>query len=104
MLEEFYKSINEALTSNDDILIKLRTLRDITQSSLQINAFRLHCLESVLNTIDNWKDQEKPWNAPPIYFNEKLNYSIRLIFWPAFYENNPHKHKTWSVTGVFHNE
>ena len=27
-----------------------------------------------------------------------------MITWPAFYENNPHQHKTWSVTGVIHNQ
>jgi hypothetical protein len=33
-----------------------------------------------------------------------LKYSVRVIFWPAFNDNNPHEHKTWSITGILHNE
>ncbi|SRR5579883_1404004 len=104
MLNLFYNSITEVLMTDDDILIKLKKLRDIVKLNLQDDNFRLNCVESVIDTLDDWTNPEKDWNSPAIFYHEKLKYSVRIIFWPAFIDNNPHEHKTWSVTGVLHNQ
>ena len=104
MLKKFYSSIDTILESDQELSAKLHEMRNLLMSIIQENEFRLECIEDILDTMDQWQDQEKPWGAPPIFYHEKLKYSIRIIFWPAFYENNPHEHKTWGITGVFHNK
>lgn len=100
MLQRFYKSLDNILTLEQPLISQLQMLRDQLYKSLKVEEFRLECLEHVLKSIYN---SDESWNAPPIFYNDQLKFSVRIIFWPAFYENNPHQHKTWSVTGVFHN-
>ncbi|EKD72170.1 MAG: hypothetical protein ACD_45C00744G0006 [uncultured bacterium] len=103
MLKSFYNSIDTILNNHQELIYQLKSLRDLLKTALAKDGFRLHCIEKILDTMDEWNDKEKSWNAPPIFYHDKLRYSVRIIFWPAFYENNPHQHKTWSVTGIFHN-
>lgn len=104
MLDLFYNSISEVLMTDAEILIKLKKLRDLVKLNIIDNNFRLSCVERVIDTMDCWVSQGKDWNSPPIFYHEELKYSVRIIFWPAFNDNNPHEHKTWSVTGILHNE
>lgn len=103
MLKSFYKTIENILTLNQPLMSKLQLLRDQLKEFIALDEFRLACLDHVLATMTDSTAANEFWSAPPIYHNSKLKFSIRLVFWPAFYENNPHQHKTWSVTGVFHN-
>jgi predicted metal-dependent enzyme (double-stranded beta helix superfamily) len=103
MLKSFANSINDILRQNQELVSSLQQMRDHLRSSLLIDDFRLECIEHVLDSIDSWSDTVNPWNAPPILNHEEMIYSIRIVYWPAFYENNPHQHKTWGLTGVFHN-
>lgn len=104
MLRNFYESIDEVITSDIELAKMLPVLRDSLKNALMVDDFRLNCVEKILDSIDAWSDDVKSWNAPAIFENKKLNYSVKVIFWPAFYENNPHQHKTWGVTGVFDND
>jgi predicted metal-dependent enzyme (double-stranded beta helix superfamily) len=102
-MKEFYSSIENILLNNESLVSQLKLLRNLLIESLQSDEFRLNCLTALLNTIESSIAEEKSWDAPAIFYHEKLKFSVRLIFWPAFYENNPHEHKTWSLTGVFLN-
>lgn len=104
MLKYFVNSVNDVLSQNDELIVSLRKTRDLLKSSLLVDDFRLECIERVLDSIDSWSDSTKTWNAPPIFDHEERVYSVRIVYWPAFYENNPHQHKTWGLTGVFHNQ
>lgn len=44
------------------------------------------------------------WDNPPIVDDEALEYSMRIIYWPAGTSNQPHRHTCWTVTGVLWNE
>jgi predicted metal-dependent enzyme (double-stranded beta helix superfamily) len=102
MLNHFYNSI-EKILSNDEVLSEqLKKLRNLLAINLESNDFRIHCVSNIIDTMEDYKLHNKIWDAPHFYYDDELKYSIRMIFWPAFYENNPHQHKTWSVTGVFH--
>jgi hypothetical protein len=68
MLDLFYTSISEVLMTDAELLIKLKKLRDLVKLTIIDNSFRLSCVESVLDTIDNWVNQEKNWNSPPIFY------------------------------------
>lgn len=103
LLLSFYNSIESILLSNVSLNNQLREMRDLLKCELSDDEFRLQCIQQVLSTIDNCDNEQKIWNAPHIFYHEKLRFSVRIIFWPGFYENNPHQHKTWGVTGVFHN-
>lgn len=103
-MKQFYKSIEEIMTSHTDIKSRVKSIRDNLKEALSLDEFRINCIESVLDTMDHCLNNDLQWHSPEIYNNENLGYSVRIVFWPAFYENNPHQHKTWSVTGVFHNK
>jgi predicted metal-dependent enzyme (double-stranded beta helix superfamily) len=103
MLKSFTNSISNILNQQYDLSFSLKQMRDLLKSSLATDNFRLACIEHVLDSIEGWSDSAKPWNAPPIFNHEEMIYSIRIVYWPAFYGNNPHQHKTWGLTGVFHN-
>jgi predicted metal-dependent enzyme (double-stranded beta helix superfamily) len=100
-MKKLYNTIETILLTDNPLLTQLKLLRDLLTESLRSDEFRINCIEELLNTIP--KDMDTPWSVPAFFYHEQLKYSVRMIFWPAFYENNPHEHKTWSVTGVFSN-
>ncbi|EKD71227.1 MAG: hypothetical protein ACD_46C00237G0006 [uncultured bacterium] len=102
MLDLFYKSIDTIVLRDVELLLKLRLLRDLLRHSLSHDSFRIGLVQAVLNTMFGAASQDI-WRAPPIFINKHLKYSIRVIFWPAFYDNHPHQHNTWSITGVLYN-
>lgn len=102
-MKSFYQSVEQILFNDSTLEIQLRLLRDLLVDCLQSEDFRLNCINELLGTIENWNGEFKTWNAPAFFYHERLRFSVRMIFWPGFYENNPHEHKTWSVTGVFFN-
>jgi predicted metal-dependent enzyme (double-stranded beta helix superfamily) len=102
-MKKLYKLIESILLVDDPLISQLKLLRNLLVESLKSDEFRLNCIEALLSSIENWNDKEKLWNAPALFYHEQLKFSVRMIFWPAFYENNPHEHKTWSITGVFSN-
>lgn len=103
MLKQLYDSIEQVLSNQEISIGQLRLLRDILKEFLSKEEFRLDCVEAVLSSLENSQTLNEQWIAPHLYYHEQLKYSVRIIFWPAFYDNNPHKHKTWSITGVLDN-
>jgi predicted metal-dependent enzyme (double-stranded beta helix superfamily) len=100
----FYDAISTILSSNELIQNKIIKLRDLLRQCLCDSNFLLSCVESVLDTLDQSMHAGTEWIAPPLFYHQQLKYSVRVIFWPGNYENSPHQHKTWSVTGVLHNK
>lgn len=103
MLKKFYKEIETILLSAGPLSDRIKYLRILMQESLADNDFKLSCIQRVLASIDEDQRNGEVWSAPLFYYHPKLKFSVRMIFWPERYENNPHQHKTWSVTGVFYN-
>lgn len=104
MLTIFSKSLTDILNQQNELQTSLQQMRSLLTSALSDDNFRLDCITHVLDSIESWGDTSSAWNAPAIIHHEDLIYSIRIVYWPAFYENNPHKHKTWGLTGVLHNQ
>jgi len=95
-MKDFYAAIENILLTSDPQIIQLKSLRNLMMHSLNANDFKLSCVETLLAGMET-----EDWDQPDFYYHDKLNFSVRMVIWPAFYENNPHQHKTWSVTGVF---
>src|SRR3990167_7701248 len=100
MLSDFYASIDAILIRHIELVKKLQLLRDLVKESLASTHFQCACIEAIL---DNFSGNvlEDTWQLPDLFYHSQLDYSVRFIFWPAFYDNQPHQHKTWSITGVF---
>jgi predicted metal-dependent enzyme (double-stranded beta helix superfamily) len=56
-----------------------------------------------------WRRTIACMRSDPLWYRRALIESydplvnVHLIFWPPEFRNNPHRHNTWSVTGVVHN-
>lgn len=104
MLNLFSLRVNEILKQSSCDLEILQGLRDILKNSLSDREFRISCVTAVIRSIQEWSDENKLWNAPPLITDVTNNYSLRMIYWPSYFDVNPHEHKTWGVTGIFQNE
>ena len=104
MLETFYNTIDAIIIKNIELTLRLRLLRDVLKSSLSQEQFQLSCIQSILEKMHDDSASCNLHDMTQLFYHDKLHYSVRLIFWPAFYGNQPHKHKTWSVTGVLHRD
>lgn len=103
MLRNFYKEIADIVSSSSSLVNRMQCLKSLMQASLLDHDFKLACIQRILASIDESRRDERLWSAPLFYYHPELKFSVRMIFWPEHYENNPHQHKTWSVTGVFYN-
>ena len=104
MLQIFCAAINETLQSHLEMIEKIKMMRSQLQKALSCDIFRLNCLESILHYALEEYQADQPWGMPPLYHDLDFRYTLRIAFWPGFYETPPHCHKTWSITGVFHNQ
>jgi predicted metal-dependent enzyme (double-stranded beta helix superfamily) len=104
MLIRFYNEIETILMKSNSLSEQLPLMRNLTRDFLLKDEFRLDCVEKVIGSIKHYHNLHEPWPEPSLFYHEKLKFSFRMITWPGFYENNPHQHKTWSVTGVIHNQ
>src|SRR5580700_2179054 len=103
MFQEFIDEVESTLSTYDNAIDFVPRLRDYMRASLANEAFTYECINRAVQSIEDYQDINQ-WMSPPIYSNPNKRIAIRLISWPAFYSNNPHKHKTWSITGVFFNK
>ena len=99
--DSFIKSVDDCLGSDSREQVRVLTLRELLSDFLTQEDFVLSCLERVTDSIGPCPEV---WNNPPLFSNVDLDYSIRMIYWPPNYSNNPHQHNSWTVTGVFHNK
>lgn len=99
--DNFITSVDDCLGSDLPEQAQVLTIRSLLASFLVQEDFVLSCLERVMNSMGPGLNA---WNNPPLLSNVDLDYSVRMIYWPPNYSNNPHQHNSWTVTGVFHNE
>lgn len=63
-------------------------------------AFVHSCIERALLSMENGRSR---WRNPPIDSDIDAGYIIRMIYWPARYRSDIHRHNLWTVTGVIYN-
>jgi len=98
--ESFVSSVDRTLRSTSIVRDRARTVCALLTQALSQEQFKLDCIERAMSTMN---ETLVTWRNPPIYRDQELDYRIRMIYWPPHYENNPHEHNTWTVTGVLHN-
>jgi predicted metal-dependent enzyme (double-stranded beta helix superfamily) len=78
-----------------------RSVRSLLSEALNSDDFVLDCIEQGIRTLEPYLPS---WTNPPIVDDDTHHFSIRLVYWPPQFVNEPHEHTFWTVTGVFHNE
>ncbi len=80
-----------------------RLVRSALQEHISDPGFILDCLERILLSAA-LENPSLPWDNPAIHADGWRNYKFRVFFWRPGYVNSPHRHNTWSVTGVLHEQ
>lgn len=100
-LKEFSQAITQAVQSSQDDASLTQQVRALLMQALKGEEFVLDCVEEAQISI---LQAPLAWSNPPIINNDKLGFSVRLVYWPPRFQNSPHEHTFWTVTGVFSNE
>jgi len=103
-LNDFFQFINNIIISERELMSKLLLLRNALRVALQDAEFKLGCVENIIMSMETAKNNNIIWQMPNMFSGKDDQFSVRVVYWPAFYHNNPHQHKTWSVTGVLSNQ
>ncbi len=104
MLDVFFEQAINIVKSENRIDFLLKELRDFLRVYITDSEFRISCVNAIITSIEESKSQIVAWNNPSLLTCPEHNISIRMIYWPGYFDVNPHKHKTWGVTGVFQNK
>lgn len=99
--DKLTNSITDVVESQFCVEDKVKSIRSLVKATVQQESFVLDSIELLLNSLE--KAGLSNWKNPAVYNHPNNLYSIRYILWPQYYCNNPHKHKTWSVTAVIEN-
>ena len=97
----FIDSVATELSSDKDLHDRILAIEARLAEFLQEKSFVLDCLDRITASMES---EGSPWRNPPLHSDPDLDYSLRLIYWPGRYQNTPHEHLSWGVTGVLHNE
>jgi predicted metal-dependent enzyme (double-stranded beta helix superfamily) len=76
-------------------------VRSRLRDALRDDQFVLDCVDAATSAM---VPSLSAYDNPPIVVDDALDFSIRLIPWPARSRNRPHRHTFWTVTGVVWNE
>ncbi len=99
--DKFINSVDDCIRSGPDEPGRVLALRTLLTDALRTDEFVLACLDRVMDFMN---PDAGVWMNPPLFSNADLDYSVRMIYWPPNYSNNPHQHNSWTVTGVLHNK
>jgi len=77
------------------------SVRSVISRAITQEPFLLACADAVLSSIER---RGKSWRNPPLYAEKDGSITLRLIYWPPGFKNSAHLHRSWTVTGVVHNE
>lgn len=99
--DTFINSVNHCLRSASHEQMRVLALRSLLSLSLSEEDFVLSCLDRAMSSMS---PNPRSWHNPALHSDVELDYSIRMIYWPPEYTNNPHQHNSWTVTGVLHNK
>jgi hypothetical protein len=102
-LEDLIERVGLTHEKAESVEALARGVRAALREHIVSPGFQLDCLERILSSPE-LADPELAWGNPPIHADRRLNYKFRVFFWPPGYANSPHRHNTWSVTGVLHNQ
>jgi predicted metal-dependent enzyme (double-stranded beta helix superfamily) len=75
-------------------------VRALTQRALAQESFVMSCAERVVTLIE---ESKAAWRNPPLYGGPEDRISVRVFYWSPGFQNDPHLHSSWTVTGVLHN-
>jgi predicted metal-dependent enzyme (double-stranded beta helix superfamily) len=98
--DSFATAVENLIRTSTDERGCVLAVRAALTEALRSESFVLDCVDRVTSAIGA---QGSAWRNIPIYTDRHLDYSIRVIYWPARYQNSPHEHLSWTVTGVVHN-
>lgn len=101
-LRDFIARVHLACETATSIEALARSVRDALPVHLVDPVFRLDCVERILQR--GLLDPDPDWDHPPIHFDRRHCYSLRVFFWLPGYFAPPHQHNTWGATGVLLNE
>lgn len=102
-LEDLIERVGLTHEKAESVEALARGVRTALREHIVSPGFQLDCLERILSS-PALADPQLVWGNPPIHADTRLNYQFRVFFWPPGYGNSPHRHNTWSVTGVLHNQ
>lgn len=102
-LEDLIERVGLAHETAESVEALARGVRAALREHIVSPGFQLDCLERMLSS-PALADPELVWGNPPIHADRRLNYQFRIFFWGPGYANSPHRHNTWSVTGVLHDQ
>jgi hypothetical protein len=95
-LEELDRLVDPGVEPRETV----RAVRHSLTCALKDPGFGLACIERVL---DGLEPGHIGWRYPKIHRNPSRAYSVCVFHWPPGLANPPHRHDTWTVTGVLHN-
>lgn len=98
--DDFARALDDAVCSAPDETTRVRAVRAVVLRALADEQLVLDLIERVMATMQ----RGVAWVPPVLYQNERLDYAVRMIYWPPRYANHPHQHNSWTVTGVVCNE
>jgi predicted metal-dependent enzyme (double-stranded beta helix superfamily) len=99
-LSQFAASLGALIRNSPSTDRLAPAARDLVRASLRDQDFVLDCIDAATSTIEPGSAR---WANPPIVDDDELDYSVRLVYWPAGAANAPHRHTFWTVTGVLAN-
>jgi hypothetical protein len=75
-------------------------VRALTQHALGRPLFVVECAERVISAVASMRAGE----MPPLWGTRSTPATLRIFYWPPGFQNEPHEHDAWGVTGVVFNE
>jgi len=102
-LQSLIDRIDRSHERAESIEALARSARDAVRERIADPEFALDCLERILYS-PALGDMQRRWINRPVHVSERLNYQFRVFFWAPGYVNRPHRHNTWGVTGVLHEQ
>jgi hypothetical protein len=76
-------------------------VRALTQHALKRRPFVVECAEAVISAVASTRALRA---MPPLWGTRSTPASLRIFYWPPGFQNEPHQHEAWGVTGVVFNE
>ncbi len=92
--------MNTIKSTAADVGATVRAVRHSLSCALANPAFGLACVARVLDGLDPGYNG---WRYPKIHRDPDRGYSVCVFSWTPGLVNAPHRHDTWTVTGVLHN-
>ena len=96
----FLEELDHFVDPTKDLKETVYAVRHALICALKNPRFGLACIERVLAGLEPGEDK---FQYPNIHYNPTLGYSVSVFHWPSGLANAPHRHDTWTVTGVLHN-